>query len=136
MAVRGGLWAVYLVAGMAGLGLCACIALIMLEGMLRLFAEPPQLIDIIALKELPGANSGFEKKKGVRLYLTTETGLRMRPNTIAIVTNHHLSKRQVVVETNSLGYRNRELGEKRGTRILFLGDSITWPTMSTNRRRL
>ena len=27
--------------------------------------------------------------------------------------------------TNSLGYRNREIGLKRGERILFLGDSIT-----------
>ena len=28
-------------------------------------------------------------------------------------------------KTNSLGYRNREIGPKEGERILFLGDSIT-----------
>ena len=60
------------------------------------------------------------------VYVTTPRGRRLRPNAHAVIENHALSKRRIEIETNSLGYRNREIGAKRGTRILFLGDSITF----------
>lgn len=60
------------------------------------------------------------------LYVDTPTGRRLRAHTHVTIENHALSHRRIEIETNSLGYRNRELGAKRGTRILFLGDSITF----------
>jgi hypothetical protein len=44
-----------------------------------------------------------------------------------VITRHHLSKKDVEFSTNSLGYRDEEIGEKgdRDYRILVLGDSIT-----------
>lgn len=60
------------------------------------------------------------------IYVHTPTGGRLRPNTHVTIENHLLSGRKVEISTNSLGYRNREIGQKRGIRILFLGDSITF----------
>jgi lysophospholipase L1-like esterase len=60
------------------------------------------------------------------LHFTTPTGRRLRPNTHVIIQNHYLSKRRIEIRTNSLGYRNPEIGKKQKTRILFLGDSITF----------
>ncbi len=100
------------------------VALGIYEGILRLFFEPPQLIDIKS-SQSPVSNAMSSKREQIRLVLTTETGRRLRPNTRVTVHHHSVSKRNIVVETNSIGYRNRELGEKRGKRILFLGDSIT-----------
>ena len=59
------------------------------------------------------------------LYLTTPTGLRLRPNTHVRIEGHRLNQRTIELRTNSLGYRNPEIGPKQGRRILFLGDSIT-----------
>lgn len=58
-------------------------------------------------------------------YVSTETGMRMRANLHVTVERQSLSKQPIEIRTNSLGYRNPELGEKTKTRILFLGDSIT-----------
>ncbi len=60
------------------------------------------------------------------LYRGTPTGRRLNPNRIVTIENHRLSKKKVVIETNSLGYRNPEIMEKHSKRILFLGDSITF----------
>ena len=60
------------------------------------------------------------------LYVETPTGRRLRPNTTARIERHLLSRKPIEIRTNSLGYRNREIGPKIGTRILFLGDSITF----------
>ena len=60
------------------------------------------------------------------VYISTPTGRRLRPNAHVVIENHSLSKRMIEIDTNSLGYRNREIGHKRGTRLLFLGDSITF----------
>jgi hypothetical protein len=43
-----------------------------------------------------------------------------------VIENHSLSKRRIEIRTNSLGYRNPEIGEKRGLRVLFLGDSVAF----------
>ncbi len=60
------------------------------------------------------------------LYVETPTGRRLRAHTHVTIEDHALSHRRIEIETNSLGYRNREIGPKRGVRILFLGDSITF----------
>ncbi len=54
-------------------------------------------------------------------------GVRLRPNTRAQIINHTLSKRDVIIEVNSLGLRYPELGQKTKDefRVLVLGDSIT-----------
>jgi len=62
---------------------------------------------------------------GPVLYFYTPTGMRLRANTHAVIEHHRLGGGTVEVRTNSLGYRNRELGPKRRPRVLFLGDSIT-----------
>lgn len=54
-------------------------------------------------------------------------GVRLRPNTRAQIVNHSLSKRDVLIEVNSIGLRYPELGPKTQDefRVLVLGDSIT-----------
>jgi hypothetical protein len=42
-----------------------------------------------------------------------------------VVAESPLGGEQVTLETNALGFRNRPIGEKAGTRVLFLGDSVT-----------
>ncbi len=61
------------------------------------------------------------------LYVYTPTGLRLRANTVARVVQHNVSGRTVEIRTNSLGYRNPEIGAKQEgrPRVLFLGDSVT-----------
>jgi hypothetical protein len=60
-----------------------------------------------------------------KLFVRTPTGRRLRPNKLASIENNYLCQCTVEIRTNSLGYRNREIGEKSRTRVLFLGDSIT-----------
>jgi len=59
------------------------------------------------------------------IFLETPAGRRLRPNARAIVKNHYLCQCTTEIRTNSLGYRNRELGPKTRPRVLVLGDSIT-----------
>ncbi|HON56738.1 MAG TPA: hypothetical protein PLJ38_06940 [bacterium] len=59
------------------------------------------------------------------VYNETPAGRRLNPNIEAIIENHSLSKKRVVIKTNSIGYRNAEILPKtEKLRILFLGDSI------------
>lgn len=60
------------------------------------------------------------------LYRGTPTGRRLNRDRIVTIENHRLSKKRVLIETSHIGYRNPELGEKTGRRILFLGDSVTF----------
>lgn len=61
------------------------------------------------------------------LYYLTDTGMRLKSNMKATWVNHYVSKQDVSIVTNSLGYRYPELEEKKPNeyRILTLGDSIT-----------
>ncbi len=72
---------------------------------------------------IPGALD--QSPEGGVLYFTTPTGKRFRANTRAVIENHPLGRNTVEIRTNSLGYRNREVGPKTRPRVLFLGDSIT-----------
>jgi len=60
------------------------------------------------------------------LYVETEAGFRLRPSTTVEIESHPLNQRDVTIRTNSLGYRGPEIGPKQRTRVLFLGDSITF----------
>lgn len=59
----------------------------------------------------------------------TPHGRRLIPDSRVLIKNHRISKRDVVMEINSLGFRDDELPARKGEnelRILILGDSITW----------
>jgi hypothetical protein len=64
---------------------------------------------------------------GSGFYIYTSTGRRLRPGVSGAITGHHLSRTDVEFSTNSLGFRDEEVGKKgeRDYRILVLGDSIT-----------
>ncbi len=115
--------------------LLAClIAFSMGELLARLFLPAPQSIAVKVRQNNDNQSSSdtpnrttttIESYPWRGLYIKTKTGYRLHPNTQATIENHYLNQRQVEVKTNSLGLRNREIGEKIGTRLLFLGDSIT-----------
>jgi len=59
----------------------------------------------------------------------TARGRRLVPNARVVIHNHHLSRRDVPMHINSLGFRGEELPEPKPPgewRVLVLGDSITW----------
>jgi hypothetical protein len=62
------------------------------------------------------------------LYLSTNTGIRLKRNARVLVRRHTLSKRDVEISTNSLGFRHKELPKKKENeyRVLVLGDSVTF----------
>jgi hypothetical protein len=106
-----------------------------------LFEAPPSvvvenLIDVESLdrplteRESVTLKDGQIYSKGVPdsgFYIHTPMGRRLRRGVSGAITGHHLSRRDVEFSTNSLGYRDDEVGEKtdRDYRILALGDSIT-----------
>jgi hypothetical protein len=55
-------------------------------------------------------------------------GVRLRPNTVATIRHHALSKLDVGIRVNSIGLRYDELGVKTADefRVLVLGDSVTF----------
>jgi len=57
--------------------------------------------------------------------IPTDRGFRHAPNSEVVVVHPATPDTPTLYKTNSLGYRNPEIGPKRGERILFLGDSIT-----------
>ena len=57
--------------------------------------------------------------------IPTERGFRHSPNSEVVVVHPAARETPTLYRTNSLGYRNREIGPKQGERFLFLGDSIT-----------
>ena len=109
------------------------VAFVLLEFSLRVFFPRPQVIQVTKDETI---TSDAHEQKAISLaervdeetgglYINTPTGRKLRPNTVATIKNHYLCKCQTEIRTNSLGYRNREIGEKENTRVLFLGDSIT-----------
>jgi lysophospholipase L1-like esterase len=56
-------------------------------------------------------------------------GRRLVPNAHVTIRNHYLSRKDVVMDVNSLGFRDAELPARKAAgelRVLALGDSITW----------
>jgi hypothetical protein len=123
---------------LVSLFLCA----LLLEGASRLLFEAPPSVVVENLAD-PAASIGPPKEgKNVTLkdgqiysrgipdsgfYIHTSAGRRLRPGVSGAITRHHLARRDIAFSTNSLGYRDEEIGEKgdRDYRILVLGDSIT-----------
>jgi lysophospholipase L1-like esterase len=58
----------------------------------------------------------------------TRAGKRLQPNARVTIRNHRLSRRDILIETNSLGFRARELEPRKPgeLRVMVIGDSITW----------
>jgi len=98
------------------------------------FPAPEQITTNVKPLDLSTLQTTTEKKRLTiaehpdegGLYRGTPSGRRLNPNRIVTIENHRLSKKRVIIETNSLGYRNPEIKSKQGKRILFLGDSITF----------
>jgi lysophospholipase L1-like esterase len=97
--------------------LAAAAALVAAEAYLRLRAT-----SIVARGATLEQNSGL-------LIRHTPKGRRLVPNAHVSIRNHYLSKKDVAMDVNSLGFRDAELPAQRQPgelRILALGDSITW----------
>jgi len=105
------------------------------EVALRLFAPPPPIVSIVREPDLDRhlADETREARhvdmtpNGAwkQLFVRTPTGRRMHANMSVRIVDHELSHQEIEIRTNSLGYRNPEVGPKTRTRVLFLGDSIT-----------
>jgi len=114
-----------LAAVLFALGLAECVS--------RLFLPLPQIVHVKEKKPLPPSAVVEPQSVAIRqhpdeggVYAGTPTGKRLHASRHVVIENHRLSHQRVIIDTNSLGYRNPEIGEKRGTRILFLGDSVTF----------
>ncbi len=71
----------------------------------------------------------FAESDAELLVIYTPKGRRLVPNARLLIKNHRISGRDIVMETNSLGFRDEEVPEIKQDdelRILVLGDSITW----------
>jgi len=117
--------------------LCSCaLALAIGEVVARLVLVAPQHVRVrtdTSLAKRLADEASTPKTFSVRhhpehggMYVDTEVGRRLRANTKVFIQNHNLNHASVEITTNSLGYRNPELGAKTKPRILFLGDSVTF----------
>lgn len=109
------------------LGVAIGVALAIGELLVRVvLPEPPYAVVVSrGLPEQPRHAPAADVHPALTLYYGTRAGRRLRVNADVVVDEHPLSHKRVAIRTNSLGYRNRELGPKAGTRVLFLGDSLT-----------
>ena len=103
------------------------------EGVARLLLPVQQVVEVEAVttrSSRPGPVKETEEKHGINVVIdrTGDHGVRLFPGVRATIHDHTLSHRDVVIETNSLGLRHPELGEKPDDefRVLVLGDSITF----------
>lgn len=109
------------------------IFLLIAEIISRFILDPPQIVELVEVEKYKPTRSPLNEKpiivyKGSHqdLYNYPETGARLKPNIKGIIKDHSVSHRTIEINTNSLGYRNYELGKKEDEfRILVLGDSIT-----------
>ncbi len=114
-----------------GLGLCSLlICVVLLEIASRLFLDAPTSVSVNPTDPATASDQEGIIAFGLPdedVYIDTPTGVRLKRNIRAIVKNHNLSKRDIELTTNSLGYRAPELAPKteHDFRILVLGDSIT-----------
>jgi hypothetical protein len=119
-----------------------CLCALLLEVVSRLLFEAPPSVVIANLADPEASINPLQEGEGITLkdgrvysrgvpdsgfYIHTPTGRRLRPGVSGAITGHHLSRTDVEFSTNSLGFRDDEVGEKgeHDYRILVLGDSIT-----------
>jgi lysophospholipase L1-like esterase len=86
----------------------------------RFFLPLPTRVTFKSTSAMPAGNRSRDL-----FMIPTERGFRHSPNSEVIVVHPAARDTPTLYKTNSLGYRNREIGPKQGERILFLGDSIT-----------
>lgn len=103
---------------------------LLLEGGARwLGVRPPRVsVETREPSEAPGARLSIVRRSATPLIVQTDSGARLRPNSIARIQEHPLSGFDFDIKTNGQGFRHPTLGPKGAdeTRILFLGDSITF----------
>jgi len=111
--------------GPALLSRVASRALLLTAGILLAFAvveaavrllDPPRMV--VRLQDRDGAAIPS-------LFVESENGVRLRPHARVDVVRDKSAGRPYRIETNALGLRGPDLGPKRVSRVLFLGDSIT-----------
>ena len=108
--------------GLLILGSCL-VAAVLGEIAARLFYAPPQKV---SFREMAAPGQRMVRREKA-FTIPTEHGYRHAPLSELVIENHPWSpKIPLVYKTNSLGYRNPEIGPKQGKRLLFLGDSITF----------
>jgi hypothetical protein len=107
-------------------------ALLVCELGARLFLPPQQTVKVTDIQPESGesyakVDTREESSINSVVLFGGHRGARLRPNTRAQIVNHTLSKRDVLIEVNSIGLRYPELGQraKDEFRVLVLGDSIT-----------
>ncbi len=104
----------------------SAVGLVLSEGLARLLLEPvPEVRFVDTSSAADRARQRRVTTDALGLTYDTLNGRRMHPNRSVEIRNHPLCHCSTRVETNSLGFRNRELGPKRERRVLFLGDSVT-----------
>ncbi len=103
------------------------------EGVARLVLPVQQVVEVESVgprRGDPGSLREIEQERSIDLVIdwSGSHGVRLNPRIRATIHDHVLSHRDVIIETNSLGLRYPELGEKTGDefRVLVLGDSITF----------
>ena len=104
---------------------------IVLEAVARFTLERPETVIIDELDTKAEYASRAITTRGMpdrSLYISTNTGIRLKRSAYVLVKDHNLSHRDIEITTNSLGYRYDELDEKTDNdfRILVLGDSVTF----------
>jgi len=105
---------------------------------LRTFGAPLQQVELVGIKDdrtvIDKANKNkeftkLEEEHGLSSFLDWgEKGVRLKSRIKATIKGHHLSRKDILITTNSIGYRYDELDDKKSDefRILALGDSITF----------
>ena len=110
------------------------ISFVIIEIFSRIFLSPPVIVEyVLNNKPIDTVYDLGEKLETIivnrdpnpSVKVNTKSGFRLKPNTNIIVENHYWAGGKLSIRTNSLGYRNPEIGPKDRRRILFLGDSIT-----------
>jgi hypothetical protein len=98
----------------------------------RLFLPPQQTVKVIETQPVSGesyarVDTREESSINSVILFGGHRGVRLRPNTRSQIVNHTLSRRDVLIEVDSIGLRYPELGQKTKDefRVLVLGDSIT-----------
>lgn len=81
------------------------------------------------MQQKPRSFGDFIECDGKLLYTDSPEGRRLIPGVHVVIRNHFLSHKDIRMDTNSLGFRGKEIPKKKKNnelRILVLGDSITW----------
>jgi lysophospholipase L1-like esterase len=101
---------------------CLIVVLFLFELYLR-------LTETQVVREKSGRGLSLVESDAEFLVNYTPRGRRLVPNARVLIRNHRISGRDILMEINSLGFRDEEISREKQDdefRILVLGDSITW----------